>query len=210
MNKLHKTGSAIEKAERLKKVRSLTGLSQADFCKNADVKEATYISWENARYGGLTQKGAEKIIDYLLTKTDVVCTHEWLFHGNGIGPSVIAATENQDPHATVDKEVELFKALNKNAIITHIGDDSMLPELPINTIVGGTSKIHSPDKCLNKNCIIKTSNGLTLVRKLSKSKKENYFTVTATNLGSEAEHLILQDIELIEIAPIIWIRLIDV
>lgn len=209
MNDTDKAQLAKEKAERLKKIRSLTGLSQSALCENIPLNQSTYISWENGRFGGLTKKGAEKIINFLTTKTDVVCSINWLLEGNGIGPLIVYPEHTNNASDLIEKEIALFIYNNKNSTVVKIQDDTMLPELPKDTYVGGIKKINDPQKFLDKNCIVELTSGQKIVRKIIKGNKPNTFTLIATNLHSDIGSLILQDIELTEVAPIIWIRIKD-
>lgn len=75
-----------EEGERLRRIRNLANLSRKVLCDEAEININTYIGYEVGRYGGLTKKGADKIIHYLSSK-GVYFSMEWLMNGVGKGPT---------------------------------------------------------------------------------------------------------------------------
>ena len=75
------------KGERLKRIRHLGNLSREEFCEGSEINLATLISWEVGRFGGLSSKGAKRVIARA-AKEGVFCTIEWLLYEIGVGPEV--------------------------------------------------------------------------------------------------------------------------
>lgn len=74
------------RAKRLKIVRGMTTLStKAIGKKYSYLNEVTFRGWESCRHGGLTEKGAKKVID-MLEQEKVKCSIEWLLFGTGEWP----------------------------------------------------------------------------------------------------------------------------
>jgi hypothetical protein len=67
------------RGERVRRVRNMANLSRPALCDKSDFKIDTLIGWEVARHGGLTEKGAQKLI-HRIAQEGVICTVEWLLH----------------------------------------------------------------------------------------------------------------------------------
>lgn len=209
--------SAEAKAERLKRIRRLANLSREELCAEGDINLATLISWEVGRFGGLSKKGASRVIERV-AKEGVCCTPEWLLYGIGIGPEIrsnfekIALVEEKENCSLSEKdkiiqELITFRKLNKNAIDFIINDDSMLPHYQIGDFVAGTKRVSDRiNLILGLDCIIQTKDGLLIVRNLQQGPRPESFNLISTNLQSKVKDVILYDKELVSAAPIIWHR----
>ena len=78
------TSSKEMRAQRLKRLRKTSGLSRKDFSKKYNISPGTLQNWETARFGGLTEKGANLIISALKCEK-IFCTFEWLMYQSGSG-----------------------------------------------------------------------------------------------------------------------------
>ena len=56
------SASPQAKGERVKRIRHLANLSREELCAGGEINLATLISWEVGRFGGLSQKGAIRLI----------------------------------------------------------------------------------------------------------------------------------------------------
>src|SRR5436189_227089 len=159
------------KGERLKRVRRLANLSREEFCLDGETNVATLISWEVGRFGGLSAKGASRVIARV-AKEGVFCTPEWLLYEIGSGPEVKAdfkkhniQSEDIDTDTTLSseddsiiQEVILFRKLNKHAIDYIVEDDAMLPRYCIGDYVAGTKRFGDKIKSLlTLDCIVQMS-----------------------------------------------------
>lgn len=178
--------SPEERAVRLQKVRILAQLSRRELCEKSELNPSTYKGWEQARFGGLSQKGAEKIIAGLLS-VGVVCSLDWLLNCTGSPPYFL--NENLTLKSPVDNiltELMDFEKAYDGGVFLRIKDDNMHPMYEIGDWVAGIKATkNNIDSAINKNCIVKIKNGLSTVRYLRKSNKENHFYLLSSNLDSE-------------------------
>lgn len=127
---------AKERSERLRRLRNLANLSRKELCDGASININTYIGYEVGKYGGITLKGAVKVIDYLIQK-GVSSSVEWLMHGTG-SPPVVAFEgldlEKQTSMITLSHDLSALsatfklikKSLNENKIIQKYQKDEEL------------------------------------------------------------------------------------
>jgi transcriptional regulator with XRE-family HTH domain len=207
---------------RLQRLRNLANLSRREMCEGAsahDLNPNTLKGWEIGRYGGLTVKGAHRVLDRIRSE-GVVCTLEWLLHEWGPGPGIIQdyskikhlEAMNEpfiwgDEEEQIAKEALLFRSFYKRTIETMIQDDGMLPLYHPGEYVAGVACVR--DKIfdlIEENCIIITDEGSTLVRKIRQGNKKNTFHLICINTESSVEQPILYDVKISVAAPIIWHR----
>ncbi len=208
------------KGERLRRIRHLANLSREEFCSDGDINLTSLISWEVGRYGGLSTKGAARVIARV-AKEGVFCTPEWLLYEIGTGPAVRAdykklnsSIDQHDLETTISSDKEniiqeliLFKKLNKHAIDLMIEDDSMLPHYQKGDYVAGTKRFGEKIKLfVGKDCIVQTGDGRIFMRNLQPGPRENSFNLIATNLQTKVKDAILYDVNILVAAPIIWHR----
>lgn len=208
-----------ERAERLRRIRNLMNLSRKELCESADININTYIGYEVGRYGGLTKKGAKKIIDYASTK-GVFSSLEWLLYGTGNTPSVvmdITHTVLNDScmdfsgerleELNIEKELSLFRSHYNNSLSLRVLDDGMLPTYCIGDIVAGICHVgDSLNLLIGFDCIVKLDNGVVFIRNLRRGKKENCYTLICTNPETTVEYPIMYDAKIQDAAKIIWHR----
>ena len=190
-------------AKRLRRVRNLANLSRQEICNTGDLNINTYKGWELARFGGLTQEGAEKVLARLFL-AGVVCSSEWLLSGSGATPYLLEidkslskfslSNDKQSEKNHILNELMIFQETHNDSVFIEITDDCMLPFYEKGDFIAGI-KISNTciDKAIDTNCIIKIKNGLTVARYLRKSLIENHFYLIPLNsksnapLGIEAE-----------------------
>ena len=73
---------AKERGRRLKLLRSMTGLPRKALEQKYHISASTIQSWEDAKAGGLTEKGAKRVIQ-VFHKEGIQCSLNWLLHGLG-------------------------------------------------------------------------------------------------------------------------------
>lgn len=210
MKKLLGTGHRIRAAI------SFTGLRINEFCKKSGFPSGTIWSWQNER-APLTKKGAKRLSE-TLTLFGVTCSSEWLLYGTGNPPLPQSSLEESYTLSDITeaelaleisliKEIEFFQSLNSRHSVVGMRDDSMIPFYERGDYLGGF-RLNKEEfiKAINKNCIVKTENDLTLIRKVNKGKKKNTYTLICTNALTKANNQLLTDIALKEISLIIWHR----
>ena len=214
-NQLANTANQITmRAKRLKRIRNLANLSRDEFCSGTDINQYTLVGWENGRFGGLSYKGAEKVI-VRVKKESVHCTLEWLMEGTGSEPSVnpIPLIPKEELHnlsedIIMSYELEFFKAKNPHAVDLIIDDDGMLPQYHTGDIVAGKQKIGSEiNSIVGRDCIVETKHGEKLLRNVRAGKNKNRsYTLVCTNPEITTKPSVISDVELIYAAPVVWHR----
>ncbi|MHB1948717.1 MAG: hypothetical protein ACYCQI_11470 [Gammaproteobacteria bacterium] len=208
-----------ERAERLRRIRNLANLSRKDLCDEADININTYIGYEVGRYGGLTKKGAEKIIQYVSTK-GVYSTFEWLMHGIGQSPRVVTDIMQDNIEADSDllkdnnvekqkiaEEIVLFHKHYKHSIDFQIIDDGMMPVYNIGDYVAGVRYSGALiNNLIGSDCIIQTEGGEIFIRNLRAGRAKDVYTLTCHNPQTGVIQPIIYDAKLIFAAKIIWHR----
>lgn len=208
------------KGERLKRIRRLANLSREEFCEEGEVNITTLISWEVGRFGGLSEKGANRVIARV-AKEGVFCTLEWLLYEVGTGPEVRAdfkklqiipdeidiKNSSLSEQNSIIEELMLFRKLNKHAIDFVIVDDAMLPHYRMGDCVAGVKRFGEKIKSLvGWDCIAQLSDGRIVMRNLQPGPKEGSYNLVPTNLQTKVKDAILYDISVLVVAPILWHR----
>jgi transcriptional regulator with XRE-family HTH domain len=209
-----------ERGKRTRIIRSMLGLSVKAFAKNIGYSDRTVKSWEHANAGGLTERGADKIIR-AATQLGLICELTWLMHGIGAQPVSTdpvfnkPITINEQPSKIIaikkvidaggKNEIACFHTNNANAITLQITDDSMQPYYIIGSIVGGKRTTGAEiDKILYEDCIVETRNKQTLCRRLTPGTMPNCYNLTCLNPNTKQTNI--YDIELLSAARVIWYR----
>jgi transcriptional regulator with XRE-family HTH domain len=214
----HLCMEARERGERLRRLRNLANLSRKVLCDQSGININTYIGYEVGRYGGLTKKGAEKIIHYLSSK-GVYCSLEWLMFEEGKGPQVITDIKLSNEKETdlvfsalseeqkINKELMLFHQHYENAVDSKIIDDGMLPLYEVGGYVAGVPCFKEAIKnVVGLNCIVQTKKGEILIRNLRQGRSENTYILTCVNPNTLITSPVLYDVALSFAAEIIWNR----
>ncbi len=168
----------------------------------------TLQSWESDK-NSLTTNGANKL-QMAFARAGLVCSEEWLLTGKGQPPMLLHDDIQPSSEITEDlcilRELEVFKAINPDAIAILITDNGMEPLYEIGDYVGGNKK--KKDQILaiiGQNCIVETIHGETLVRKVLRGSTEQLYTLVCINAYTDQEP-ILPDMKLNFAANIVWHR----
>jgi hypothetical protein len=195
------------RAERLKRARLMAGLSRKEMGEGEfPIHADTYKGWEIGRFGGLTEKGAQKVIEKLKAH-GIHCSVNWLLFGVGVPPfedySGVSTSQVdnafEDQGAQISRELSVFKA-QKNAIDLYISDDSMSPWYLPGDVVAGI-KILSMIRD-GVDCIVQLPSGELLLRKVHHAKTEGSYNL----LPHKADAEVFTDVPLSFIAPVLWWR----
>ena len=214
--------SAKERGKRLRLVRKMSGLTLDELSSKYDLGISTIKYWECAKNQGLSSKGAKKII-MAMQNEGVQCSYMWLMHGVGLPPQFIdvhcsSSAKNTDiiehvafeEEKAIELEIALFCEKTDSAITLTTFDDSMEPFYFASDSVGG-KRLFGKDliKAAGKNCIVTTSNGQLLCRRVACGNEPNIFNLYCTNPNTLANPPHLYGIELVSAAPIcrVWKRM---
>lgn len=204
------------RASRLKKLRKMTNHSRKDFASKYNISAGTLQNWETARFGGLTEKGAKIMLDALASEK-IFASFEWLMYGIGESPLIqnITYSNNtiQNPdygkskEEIIEKELSMFLNLNKDALQSYVEDDAMEPFYKEGSLVAGKRrKAEDIKSLLNKVCIVVTENNEKLIRLLKPGSKDNLYNLIFLNCDTEKQVAYLNDVAVVEAAPVSWIR----
>jgi transcriptional regulator with XRE-family HTH domain len=211
------------RAKRVRVLRQMTGLSRQELAEKYNLSFGNFQNWEGPRYGGLTEKGAQKILASCAAE-GVTATLEWLMHGVEPGPKITetfytgesnlstSLSENivtsSQEIALIDRELALFKENYRNqALHLLVEDDGMEPLFEVGEIVAGqrfSAKDFPRQKAIN--CIVELTNGKLLVRNLKLGSNEGLFLLSCLNPNTKVNPPLLYDVPIVSFAPILWRR----
>lgn len=200
------------RAERIKRVRNLANLNRLQMCDSGLINFNTLKSWETALHGGLSKKGAEKIIQRV-AKEGVICTLPWLMDNEGSEPyvipkSVASSDGSPSPHLSecelFAKELFLLRSLYPGCIDIPIQDDGLAPFYQIDDHVAGIKHFNEEiAKCIGHDCIMQLSEGQILIRQIKVGRIDNTYTLLCTNPQTQVDEPIIYDATLVFAAPIV-------
>ncbi len=215
---IYEKSSPEARGKRVRRLRNMANLSRQLMCQGEEFKLDTLIGWELARHGGLTEKGALKLINRL-AREGVSCSVEWLMHELGTGPKIIAnfvsTEENLPKKSTIAKnedkyiieELLLFKKHNQDSIELHVPDNCMAPVYNKDDYVAGIKCYQDKfQSIIGFDCIVRPSEGEILLRRLIKGNVLGHYTLLPINFSREQSPVILINVNLVFAAPVIWHR----
>lgn len=209
-----KSNFADEKGQRIRALRTALGLSRQDFANISGVPKGTLQNWEDGRYSGINDEGADKIVSVMADKANVQVSTEWLMYGAGQPPVLPTSIINQSTteirpellteEAIIKQEILLFHKLNKNSIDIIVSDDLMNPIFYKGDHVAGKRHFEFA-KLLNSACIVQTTMGEQMVRIIAKCHDNNrcFNLLAYDNNKFSVTH---KEVDIFSAAPIIWIR----
>lgn len=201
-----------ERGQRLRQVRESLRLSRLAFGDRYSISPRSIQNWESARYGGLTEKGARKIIRGL-QKDGIDCTLEWLYLGFGYSPPGLALDNgikfaDTDPSkvtTSISRELSYFHQLNPGAVDMVVPDTSMEPAFLKGDCVAGRRYFDGEiQQAINHHCIVQLQDGKTYIRKLLPGDQHETFHLACYN--GKMEQPEFKNIRIFSAAPIVWIR----
>jgi|GEM_PF-579928 len=235
---LNKSSSKYqERAKRLSLLLDMTGLYRKDFAKKHSIALSNFQNWVGPRYGGLTEKGAAKVVSACL-KEGIEVSVEWLMYGLGVPPVILRALDQQNTQvgdqnlrylgtqdsvaeqnlncslhnielAKIGRELELFKGHYGYNVLTMVVDDNtMEPYYKVGDYVAG-KRYTDFAHLFGSICIVETSDNKLLLRTLKAADNSDscYLTSTENNTPDNSGH---HNVKIISAAPIMWLRRIDI
>lgn len=209
--------SAHARGKRLKTVRMMAGLTRKKLEQKYKISASTIQSWEAAKAGGLTERGAHRVIP-ILRQEGIYCTTDWLLYGVGNPPQPthldIKQTDTEaEPAISVpeDKaiiqELLTFRELNTGVIDMVVNDDGMSPYYTFGDHVAGRRRrLEDISKLINQDCIVETSSNEILLRRIKNGSRAGVFTLICMNPDTSVQTPTLYDLEIMSAAPVIWHR----
>lgn len=216
--------SAKSRGKRLRSLRKMADLTRKDIQEKYHINAGTLQGWEDARFGGLTSKGASRIVKALRNE-GMQCHVDWLMHGVGTPPlpsdslymgSDVLTTLGVAPGSPSDdtaivEELMCFRRCNPQGIDLLISDDGMEPQFMRGDYVAGKKRTGNQiQELIGMNCIVETNSGEVMLRNLRSSKEKDLYTLTCVNPHASVFEPIIYNISLVSAAPVIWHRRKDV
>jgi transcriptional regulator with XRE-family HTH domain len=202
------------RGKRLRTIRSMAGLTRDQLEQKYGLSTYTVQSWESARAGGLTQRGAERFVP-IAQNEGIYCTVDWLMYGVGEPPRPTYLQLNpkpepdykQDEATAITQELLLFRSLNRDAIDFVVSDNGMEPYYCKGDYVAGKRYFDdSIARLVGHNCIVQTINNEILLRRVKQSKQEGFYNLLCLNPDTVIDRTTLYNQKLISAAPVIWHR----
>ncbi len=208
-----------QRGDRLKLLRTeLLRLSRNALAEIYNIPAGTIQNWEDARHGGLTEKGARRFIE-VLNSQGINCKLEWLLYGIGQAPEQltmrpqkgilqkITATAQSKELDKIAKELMLFYEHTSNAVDMIVSDDAMIPSyFPGDHLAGKRYFNEDLNKLIGQICIVQTQSGIMTVRQLLSGSHRDHYDLIAINKESKIEELNLFDVRIFSVAPVLWMR----
>jgi hypothetical protein len=194
------------RAERLKRARLLAGLSRKAMGEGeAAIHADTYKGWEFSRFGGLTEKGAQKVVDKLKVH-GVTCSVSWLLYGLGSPPFEnhavgLKEVEFESDASQIARELQSFM-VQKGAITLCIQDEWMAPWYLPGDIVAGVKVDASTPIKEGFDAIVQLPSGEVVLRKLYRATGVGVYNL----LTHKSDGPLITEVKLGFIAPVLWWR----
>ena len=198
------------RAVRLKKLRGLANMSRREFSRFSGIKESTLQNWEAPRHGGLTEQGAQKLVE-CFRDLHVYFDIDWIMYGKGKAPEkqekIAANAPVNKEKSTLKDEVKFMKSSYEDAVIFRVSDDSMMPVVPEGTVVMGRRIPPSQYPSVNNQlCICLTEGGELLFRHVRHSHEVGRYDLLLLNSISASKQISMYGRKLSMIAPVFWFR----
>lgn len=124
--------AAKERAVRLRALRAMCRYTRSDLARRHGIPAATLQNWETPRQGGITDKGAYRIIT-VFSKLGMHVSHEWLMQGTGPEPylesqGVLRRMQNLLTRSRGKKvdHCALFEQWHKQGFVLEVDEKSAL------------------------------------------------------------------------------------
>ncbi len=223
-SRLKKSLEIEDRRQRLKFLRTLTGLSMKEFAQHCHLGLTTVNYWEQG-YSSITERGA-KLISNAMQQEGIACTPIWLLYGLGDPPKIVEPNKLSKLHfipiqKTVQSlqeemlfygcektksELEFFQSHYPDHWVYFLQDESMSPLYHSGDIVAG-KKITGKNMELahRADCIVEMPNNQLLIRRIQIASIKDRFNLYVINPEYSVELPPLRHVEIRSLAPIIRI-----
>lgn len=206
--------SAVGRGSRLKTARMMTGLTRKAMNEKYGISVGTLQSWEAAKAGGLTTRGAQRVLP-IFYQEGVVCTVQWLLYGIDAPPQMtntsllhqLARTTWQPDKAACIQELRYFRQIHPGWADFIVNDDGMAPHYQRDDVVAGRWRTGSDiSTVLGSNCIVQTARNEMLLRHVRRGGQPGRYDLICTNLNTTLTAPVLYNQQLLGAAPVVWHR----
>lgn len=197
-----------QRAQRVRQLRKFLKLSRRQFSLVSYIPSDTLRNWEQGRYGGLTEKGARKLVD-VFEKKNVHLSVAWLLYGLGRCPVGLVDSKELkipiDDASLIAQELDYFHQLNPDAVDYQVVDESMLPcFLPGDYVAGRWLSETNFNQVIGLPCLVKTREDTLVFGQLIFDQQKNRYSLRKLNVKSYDSEL--ENLRINRLAPVLWIR----
>ncbi|AIL64810.1 hypothetical protein NOVO_02075 [Rickettsiales bacterium Ac37b] len=189
--------------DRLRFIRSLTGLSRKVIAEKYGLPEVTLNKWETGALP-ISEKGVIRCLD-IYKKEGVIVREEWILYGNGPIPHITDQSNkihHKGNYKNFANDINYFEENYADCIVFKVSGDEMLPIYNIGDIVIGYIYQENYKELDNKYCIVTLTDNRQLLRKLVIANDK--YHLHCINPLTSCKEPILFDVKIKEIASIIW------
>lgn len=204
-----------ERGLRARRIREeLLRLSRPDIQKRYGIPAQTQQGWEDARYGGISERAAQRLLDVYQAE-GLVISLKYLMYGEGENPftdhdrMLLNMRVNLELTAKeiISQELKLFHKLNKHAVHFIINDDALAPWfMPGDYVAGCWHFDNEIEKTIHCPSIVNMDTGETVVRIVRSGSDVGLYDLVSSNPNTLVAKPVIKDVKIISSAPIIWIR----
>ncbi len=207
---------AIARGKRLRSLRMMLGLPRKALQQAIDISASTLQSWENAKVGGLTEKGARRIVP-LLRQQGLQCDVEWLLYGVGASPQLMdnaflkvketPAIYSIDEGKAIAAELSLFEQHLPDVMHVVVTNDAMFPHYRIDDNIAGRARFGDDiAELVGNDCIVETSDHSVFFRRLQLGSKPRLYTLLSINPDTTVQIPAVVNCDVLRVAAVIWHR----
>ena len=172
------------RGERLRQARKLARLTLKGMSGDT-INFNTLSGWEAGKHGGLTEKGAKKVIERL-AQEGVNCALEWLLYGIGKEPTTATLIQPSKNWHLANEFIALQKSLmtqlQPDFLGLDINDDAMTPQFcPGDYVCGRPLPLGLLSAASGQAIIAELTSGDVLLRRLLLDNANQTITLVASN-----------------------------
>lgn len=206
-----------ERGKRLRLARNMAGLTREELEQKYGISASTIQSWEAAKAGGLTEKGANRAIS-VFRQEGISCTIDWLLDGIGSPPQASGAhfhgmREDQPVYScipddqAIQQELGKFRILHAEVLELVVADDAMLPYYRLGDhVIGKPKRGDDIQSLVGSDCIVEMAEGEVLLRRLRVGMDSGAYNLFCTNPDTELLNPTLYNQKLKSAAAVLWMR----
>ena len=205
------TAQNIDRGNRLKLCRTMLKKTLKELGTPHHISIGSLSNWESGS-SPISEKNVHKIIS-ILAAEGLICSKEWLLEGVGDTPYIYASSQHLEDKKVESfnlttqffffKEIEAFKKVHSDMLVTIVRDDAMHPFLRVGDYVGGATLSKADyEKEQGNICIIELTEGNFLVRQFYIREK---ILLLSSNPNGDNNFLLLNE-EPLKIAPLTFMR----
>ncbi len=197
-------------ADRIRFLRSLTGLKREEVELRHHITKSSLEKWENGR-ANISAKNIARLINMALDYS-IECTPEWLIHGDGNSPKTITLSSLGEQQDRVGNTIEMllrdlnyFKTTYPQGLTLMVSDDSMADHYTNGDFVGGLPvDMNSLKEYLDYACIVQTADGKMRLRRIG---YDGSWFLYGTNTRHKGSPYLEKNVTITNAAPVFWHRI---